>query len=268
MSHKSQIQDMKVENYMTYNPITVRRDISVSDAITIMATKGIGNLIVTDELNGPVGILTERELIEYLSLNGRIPKLPLRDVLVHQSFNSMALDSSILDAAITMISTKARLLVFNTDNILVGIITASDIVRAFSKTEENPSLEHTMNKKIFDLKFTDTILGAIKLMNTESIGSVIVNDQNTDNKRKQPYGIFTERDLLTRILLKNTSLESKVGRHCSTPLIMAPIGIHAKEAAKIMTSNKIKRLPLTEDGRPVAMVTARDLVEAFGVKSK
>jgi CBS domain-containing protein len=268
MSPKSQIQDMKVENYMTYNPITVRRDISVSDAITIMATKGIGNLIVTDDLNGPVGILTERELIEYLSLNGRIPKLPLRDVLVYQSFNSMALDSSILDAAITMISTKARLLVFNTDNILVGIITASDIVRAFSKTEENPSLEHTMNKKIFDLKFTDTILGAIKLMNTESIGSVIVNDQNTDNKRKQPYGIFTERDLLTRILLKNTSLESKVGRHCSTPLIMAPIGIRAKEAAKIMTSNKIKRLPLTEDGRPVAMVTARDLVEGFGVNSK
>jgi len=268
MSHRSQIQDMKVENYMTYNPITVHRDISVSDAITIMATKGIGNLVVTDDLNGPVGILTERELIEYLSLNGRIPKLPLRDVLVHQSFNSMAPDSSILDAAITMISTKARLLVFNADDIFVGIITASDIVRAFSKTEENPSLEHTMNKKIFDLKFTDTILGAIKLMNTESIGSVIVNDQNADNKRNKPYGIFTERDLLTRILLKNTSLESEVGRHCSTPLIMAPIGIRAQEAAKIMTSNKIKRLPLTEDGRPVAMVTARDLVEAFGIKSK
>jgi signal-transduction protein with cAMP-binding, CBS, and nucleotidyltransferase domain len=35
-----------------------------------------------------------------------------------------------------------------------------------------------------------------------------------------------------------------------------------------MTSNRIKRLPLTEDGRPVAMVTARDLVEAFGVNSK
>ena len=50
MSHKSQIQDMKVENYVTYDPITVRRDISVSDAITIMATKGIGNLIVTDDL--------------------------------------------------------------------------------------------------------------------------------------------------------------------------------------------------------------------------
>jgi len=35
MGQRSQIQDMKIENYMTYNPITVHRDISVSDAITI-----------------------------------------------------------------------------------------------------------------------------------------------------------------------------------------------------------------------------------------
>ena len=268
MNYKSQIHEMKVEDYMTSNPITVQRDISVPDAISIMATKGIGNLVVVEYLTGPVGILTERELIEYLSLNGRIPNQPLKDVLVCQSFNSITPDSSILDAANLMISMKARLLVFNADNKLVGIITASDIVRAFSKTEENPSLEHTMNKKIFDLKFTDTVLGAIKLMDTERIGSVIINDQNTHNKKKKPYGIFTERDLLTTILLKNIDLESEVGRHCSAPLIMASISTRANEAARIMMSNKIKRLPLTEDGRPVAMVTARDLVEAFGVDNK
>ena len=255
---------MKVEDYMTCNPITVQRDISVSNAIAIMATKGIGNLVVTEDLTGPVGVLTERELIEYLSLNGQIPDLRLKDVLGYQPFNSITPDYSILAAANTMISEKARLLVFNAENTLVGIITASDMVRAFSKTEENPSLEHTMNKKIFDLRFTDTVLGAIKLMHTESIGSVIINDQ----RKKEPYGIFTERDLLTRILLKNIDVESKVGRHCSTPLIMAPISTRASKAAEIMTSNKIKRLPLTEEGRPVAMVTARDLVEAFRVDKK
>ena len=81
-----------------------------------------------------------------------------------------------------MISMKARLLVFDNNDRLVGIITASDMVRAFTKTSKNPSLEHTMNKKIFDVQFNDTILGAIKLMDTESIGSVIVNDKNSYNK--------------------------------------------------------------------------------------
>jgi CBS domain-containing protein len=41
------------------------------------------------------------------------------------------------------------------------------------------------------------------------------------------------------------------------------MGIGAKDAAKIMFSHKIKRLPLTKRDQVVAMVTARDLVEAF-----
>jgi predicted transcriptional regulator len=158
--------------------------------------------------------------------------------------------------------------VFDNNDRLVGIITASDMVRAFTKTSKNPSLEQTMNKKIFDVQFNDTILGAIKLMDTESIGSVIVNDKNSYNKRMRPYGIFTERDLLTKILLKNIDLDAKVGDYSSTPLITAPIGIRANDAAKIMASNNIKRLPLTKEGRPVAMVTTRDLVEAFGTDNE
>jgi signal-transduction protein with cAMP-binding, CBS, and nucleotidyltransferase domain len=35
-----------------------------------------------------------------------------------------------------------------------------------------------------------------------------------------------------------------------------------------MATNNIKRLPLTEEGRPTAMVTARDLVEAFSTDNK
>jgi len=98
---------MKVEDYMTCNPITVQRDVSAPDAIAIMATKGIGNLVVTEDLTGPVDILTERELIKYLSLNGRIPNVPLKDMLGYRSFNSITADYSILAAANVMISEKA-----------------------------------------------------------------------------------------------------------------------------------------------------------------
>jgi signal-transduction protein with cAMP-binding, CBS, and nucleotidyltransferase domain len=73
MAHM-EIDEMKVQNYMTSNPITVQQGISISDAINIMATKGIGNLIVLEGSSGPVGLLTERELVDYLSLNGRFPK--------------------------------------------------------------------------------------------------------------------------------------------------------------------------------------------------
>jgi dodecin len=268
MNHETQTNQLIVQDYMTPNPIIVPPDIYTTAAITIMAGKGIGNLVVAEDLAGPVGILTEREIIQYLSLNRQISNLPLKDVLPYQSFNTVTPDTTIFDAANTMISMKARLLVFDNNDRLVGIITASDMVRAFTKTSKNPSLEHAMNKKIFDVQFNDTILGAVKLMDSENIGSVIVNDKNSTNKRKKPYGIFTERDLLTKILLKNIDLDAKVGDYSSTPLITAPIETHANDAAKIMASNNIKRLPLTNEGRLVAMVTARDLVEAFRIDNE
>jgi signal-transduction protein with cAMP-binding, CBS, and nucleotidyltransferase domain len=162
---------------------------------------------------------------------------------------------------------KTRLLVFDGNNKLVGIITASDMVRAFSKSGKDPSLERGMNKKIIDVQFSDSILGVIKLMSSKSIGSVIVNEKNS-NKMKKPYGIFTERDLLNKILLKSIDLETKVGPHCSTPLITAPIYIHSTEAAKLMATNNIKRLPLTDEGKPTAMITARDLVQVFSTYNK
>ena len=106
MNHETQTHQLIVQDYMTPNPITVPPDIYTVAATTIMADKGIGNLVVAEDLAGPVGILTEREIIQYLSLNRQISNLPLKDILPYQSFNSVSPDTTIFDAANTMISMK------------------------------------------------------------------------------------------------------------------------------------------------------------------
>ena len=155
-----------------------------------------------------------------------------------------------------MISNKMRLLVFDNNNILAGIITASDIVRAFRITDSNPPIEDVISNKIFDVVYDNSILKAVKTLYKRRIGSVIVN------KDEKPYGIFTERDLLTKVLSRGIELDEKVGDYSSTPLITAQHGIRANEAANIMFINNMKRLPLTQDDKIVSIVTARDLVEA------
>ncbi|MDP9287534.1 MAG: CBS domain-containing protein [Thermoproteota archaeon] len=266
MNLEAQTPELKVAEYMTPNPITVQSDITFTDAATKMAGKGIGNLIVVEN-ERPVGILTEREILQYLSQWLRIPNRLLEYVRV-QPFEAVKPDTTILDAAKTMISKKSRLLVFdNESNRLVGIITASDIVKAFRTTDINPPLEQVMTRKIFNLEYNNAIMKAVRMMHRRRIGSVlIVNNKNT-KKSKTPYGIFTERDLLTKILSRGIDLDEKVGDYSSTPLITAQIGIRAIEAANIMYLNKMKRLlltdPLSQDSNPVSIVTARDLVEAF-----
>ncbi|MEM3129194.1 MAG: CBS domain-containing protein [Nitrososphaerales archaeon] len=249
-----EIHELRVVDYMTADPITVKPENSFQDAVSVMANKGIGNLIVTDK-DGPKGILTEREILQYVVLNRAIPDKPVKNVLL-QSFTRVTPSTTVLVAARTMISNKARLLVFDNDR-LVGIITASDLVRAFRKTGKNPSLEGVGTMRVFKLPYDDTVFGACKMMHEKRIGSVVVT------RDESHYGIFTERDLLVKVLLKHVDLQEKLGDYCTSPLITTLFGIHAKDAATVMSDNKIKRLPLMKEGKLVAMVTARDLVEAF-----
>jgi signal-transduction protein with cAMP-binding, CBS, and nucleotidyltransferase domain len=96
-------------------------------------------------------------------------------------------------------------------------------------------------------------------MAKKRVGSVIVTRQG------EPIGIFTERDLLTNFLAKDKSLVEEVGNACASPIITAPIGTSVRDAAVIMTKNKIKRLPITQNGKLVGMLSARDLIEAYAV---
>jgi CBS domain-containing protein len=221
----------------------------------------------------PIGILTEREVLRFLASWTKIPNNILSYFKL-QSFSKICEGISITHAAKMMISTKSKLLVFDIDNgnndTLIGIITASDIIRAFRNTELDPTLEDVMTRKIFYLNYNDTILKAVTTMYSKRIGSVIItnnNDKNYSNNKTEPYGIFTERDLITKIVVKDIGLSEKVGDYCTTPLVTARHGIRANEAANIMYLNKVKRLPLidpvSERNKIVSIVTARDIVEAF-----
>lgn len=251
---------LKVGNYMSSPVATVDPEMNFEDAVQIMLIRGIGNLAVVDG-EKVEGVITERELLQYLALNKTIPNKLVKFVL-SQKFAKVTPETSIPEAARIMISKKARLLVFQKDartgaDLLVGIITASDIVKAFLETGKNPPIEAAMANIVYTIRPDGTILSAVKMMLKKGIGSVVVSPNG------KPTAIFTERDLLNRVLGVHADIEDKVGSYCTFPIKTARLGIGARDAAKILLANKIKRLPLTKDGKIVAMVTTRDLVEAF-----
>ena len=74
------MNELKVEHFMTKSPVIAHSNVNFPGGVDIMTAKGIGNLVVIE--NGkPIGILTEREILRYLSSSGKIPtdKL-LRDI--------------------------------------------------------------------------------------------------------------------------------------------------------------------------------------------
>jgi CBS domain-containing protein len=99
-----------------------------------------------------------------------------------------------------------------------------------------------------------TIYDAARIMGEKRIGSVIVT------KDSKTVGIFTERDLLTKVIANDIDLTStKVGACMSSPLITIDEETPLKDAIILMASRGIMRLPITMKGELVGIVTGMEI---------
>ncbi|MDE1829191.1 MAG: CBS domain-containing protein [Thaumarchaeota archaeon] len=245
---------LRVGDYMTLNPISADNETKLHDAIDIMAKKNIGNLVV-EKGGKPSTILTEREILSYIVKEGKVPDIQIKDVPTKR-FAIVSPKELVVDVAKTMLEKKKRLLVFD-DNRLAGIITVSDMLRGLRTTGGNPTLDDVIRRKVHACVYHESIFKAAKIMYTKKIGSVLISKGDTH------AGIFTERDLLTRVLTKGADLLDHLEKYSTSPLVTARYSIKGNDAAEIMSINKIKRLPLTGNKGIVGIVTARDIVDAF-----
>lgn len=253
------ITELLVGNYMSEYPISVKPEIPFKTVVSFMADKGFATLIVMEEEDSmPLGVLTEREILRHVVSGEKSMDQRVKETFI-QPFVSVTPDTTIIEAARSMISKKSRILVFADGNKLIGTITASDMLMAFRESDRDPSLDKVVSTKVFHCPYDTTILDTAKLLEEKNIGSILV-------QRDSSYGIFTQRDLV-RAIAKGVGLESKVGQYSSFPLVTAKIGILANEAANIMATKNIKRLGLTDNGSLVGIVTARDIVDAYQMET-
>lgn len=250
------ISDLVVGNYMTAFPLSVLPEVSIPEVIGFMARRGIGNIVVSGDDGTPLGIFTEREILQLLYDRKTLPDISVNEVNLAK-FEKITPDTSIYEAAKTMLAKKSRLLVFSEHDRPVGIVTTSDLLRAFRKTDYTPSLFSVVSTRICQCSYDDKISDAVKLMHDKRVGSVLIE------KPEENWGLFTERDLVFKVLNNKVQLSEKLKLYSSFPLITANHAILANEAASIMASKNIKRLVLTKNDDIVGIVTARDIVDAY-----
>jgi CBS domain-containing protein len=85
--------------------------------------------------------------------------------------------------------------------------------------------------------------------------------------RELPIGIVTERDIVRRVVAKKLPLDTKISQIMSQSLITVDAYASLKEAARLMSSNKIRRLPVLKQNKLVGIVVASDFVRNLGKKS-
>jgi CBS domain-containing protein len=244
---------------MSHPVLTVPPTASAREVVGLMSGKGIGSVVVKG--NGqPMGIVTERDILAKVVGPGH----PLDNFSAADIMNSQLIqlppETPVKAGAKAMIARKGRLLVPD-EGELQGIVTASDLVRALAEvgTPELPPIERAMTRRVFSVLGSGTLMEAIRLMTDWRIGSVLVMRDN------QPYGIFTERDLLNRVLTQKVQFLEPIGPFASRPLIVARPHQTLLEATQLMREHRVKRLPIYREQQPVGMLTARDIVEAYSL---
>ena len=100
-----------------------------------------------------------------------------------------------------------------------------------------------------------TLIDAARTMRDDDIGDVIVLDDDGGLR-----GIVTDRDIAIRAVAEGADPSSMtVGDICSGDVMTVSPDTDAAEAVRMMRAGAIRRLPVTEDGRPVGIVSIGDL---------
>jgi CBS domain-containing protein len=116
-------------------------------------------------------------------------------------------------------------------------------------------VEDVMVEGVITVDSDASVMKAVSLMNENEIGCLVVT------RRGKAVGIITERDLLTRVIVKSKNpKKTKVREVMTKPLISGQPDMDLEEATKLMFKMKIKKLPVVEsEGRLAGLITLTDV---------
>jgi CBS domain-containing protein len=111
-------------------------------------------------------------------------------------------------------------------------------------------------KGVFTLSPDQTVHDALMLMAEKNTGSILVAENN------KLVGIFTERDYARKVNLKGRSSNTTALKEVMTPNpITISMDTHIDQCMGIMSSKKIRHLPIVEGEEMVGVISIGDVVK-------
>ena len=108
---------------------------------------------------------------------------------------------------------------------------------------------------VLEIDAGESVLEAVRLMVDRNVGSLLVTEKG------EVTGIVTERDYLRRVTLEGRTEQAPVREIMSSPLIVASSETTIDECMALMTDQRIRHVPVVEEGKVVGLVSIGDLVK-------
>ena len=114
------------------------------------------------------------------------------------------------------------------------------------------------SSQVFTLQSHQTLLEASQMLTTHNIGSLLVV-----NEKNHLIGIISERDIVRQLAQHGEEVGTvTVGEVMTTDVLIAVPDDDVTYLSNTMTNNRIRHIPVLQDGELVGIVSIGDVVKA------
>ncbi len=110
-------------------------------------------------------------------------------------------------------------------------------------------------RQVYTIPRTATVSEAVREMNEKGVGSLLVMGE------RRPAGIFTERDILRRVVdVDRDPALTRVGEVMTRDIAIIDPAWHVEDAMRLMTERRLRHLPVVDGDEVVGMISIGDLL--------
>lgn len=252
----------RVRDIMTPDAVSIGPTKLISEAVLLMTEKNISFLVVSSDDNRPVGVITERDVLRYMTARNKARAL-IQDIM---STPVLTIDSeeTALSALHQLVVNNIRhLAVVDADGCLAGVLTLTNFLEhlGFEYFVDIKGVSDIMSRDILMMDRGVKVLDVVRKMAMARADCIVVIED------EKPIGIFTERDAV-RLSSRGIDLEKTAIREVmKRPVLSISRDTHVLDAVSLMHKKRIRHLPVVEsDGRVSGLVSQMNITRGMELK--
>jgi diguanylate cyclase (GGDEF)-like protein/PAS domain S-box-containing protein len=255
-------EKMKLKHIISKDIKIAHNDDTIYSLVETMKLYNISSIVIIDDMNHPVGLVTETDIVKIVATHQEIKNLKIKDLITAKKLFTQNKNVDIYNAFEIMQNNGHRhIVVTDEENKICGVATQSDFLKYLDSDllTKMKVIKDVMIQNIITIKKYDTLEDAATLMVENKISSLVVLDGNNI-----PIGMVTERDMVkfASESMQEILIEKVIGKvlHTLTP------DDFLYDALLIMKEFKIRRVVIVEDKTLVGLITRNDILKAIRLK--
>jgi|SRR5215208_929028 len=120
-------------------------------------------------------------------------------------------------------------------------------------------IRDVMTESVVTAPASAAVRDVAALMRERNVGSVVLVDE-----RGAPAAFVTDRDLTISVLADGRDVSDRARDHATAPVVIGSPTLNVEQAAQLMATHGIRRLPVLDGERLTGIVTLDDLAARTG----